>query len=374
MSAEFSQGPHGADRERNALLDAAALAARDARERLACAVADLFRRDDFRLSDLQRVFMTQLLGKLVGAIEQELRARLLADPELPDSLEFRASIASGRIAIALPILERADMLRDPDLVAALLRRVEEHRLGAALRAHADAGRHDDRDPGGDPGDDELAAAQTAVLIAESRRHDRFDDPAFARTDLPDAVQRWLVWRIAAALHDYAVREHQLEAARLDLALTTSVETMLAARGENETLEVAALRLCGLLASRGELGDAALAEMFSRGRLALYVAALATRADLDFETAWEMAVAPEQGLHAVLLRAIGVGRGAAARLLLAMQVAHGASQAGEVAALLIEDYDALEVDAARVALRSWRLDPAYRVALVELAAAPFGRAR
>jgi hypothetical protein len=44
----------------------------------------------------------------------------------------------------------------------------------------------------------------AVLVARSRRLDRFQEPVLARTELPAELQHRLVWTIAAARRAYLV--------------------------------------------------------------------------------------------------------------------------------------------------------------------------
>ncbi len=60
------------------LLSDAAHAAGSADARASVATTDMFLPGDARLSDQQRGTMSQLLAKLVQAIEQDLRRRLIA--------------------------------------------------------------------------------------------------------------------------------------------------------------------------------------------------------------------------------------------------------------------------------------------------------
>ena len=353
----------GADR----LLADAARAADGARARLATALVDLFLPGDARLTDQQRIIMARILGGLVTAVEDEFR-RLLIDA-LGDAAtpELAAALATARVEIAAPILERARVLRDGELVAVLLRRADEHRLALALRrsgqgrdegaglidrllAHQDAG---------------IAAGGMALLIAESRRHDRFGEPVLARTDLPAELQHHMVWWVAAALRDYLVERHGVDPLAADRPLVTVATAMLAAYDEGDTLEGRAFDLAGRLRNVDELDDMLLVEAVSEGRLALLAAALALRAGIDGASAWEMLADTAGSRLAVLLRAIDCPRDMAGAIMLRLTIADSRSEA-ELADNL-DAFDLLPAEQARDALRPWRLDGDYRRAIAALAA-------
>lgn len=366
MSDQARSSEHTADERAAALLEAVPRAAQTARERIAAAVTDLFRPESYRLSDLQRTLMTRLLGQITGAIEDDLRARLLARPDLPESEELRASLGAAHVEIARPIVERAGLLRDAGLVAVLLRRSEEYRLVGQLRKAAIGQERGLLDGLLSHADTRVAEAAMALLIAESRRNDRFDEPVLARTDLDAELQARLTWRIAAALRDYGVRVHGLAPAGIDGAVAGAAAEALADHDPAATLEACAMRLAGLLDEAGMLTDAALAEALGGGRLALYVAMLAVRAELPFDTAWDLAIGfTGSGCHAVLLRALDLPREAAVPLVIAVEGASGGDDAD--LARWIEAFAAMSAEEARAAIRPWRFDSGYRTALAELAA-------
>src|SRR6185369_1776037 len=126
MPATDHEQASGMAMDAERLLRAAAEAARVAPGRASAAAVDLFLPDDGRLSDQQRSTMAQLLAKLVQAVEQDLRRRLIGHIEggAPDTLI--AALASDHVEIAAPLLARTALLQDVELVALLLRRTEEH--------------------------------------------------------------------------------------------------------------------------------------------------------------------------------------------------------------------------------------------------------
>src|ERR1044072_9421315 len=84
-----------------------------AREGFGVAATDLLLPDQARLSEWQRLTAAALLTRPIASIEDELRARLAQQSEAHPAVH--AAFSSARVPIALPILERAQVLRDADL-------------------------------------------------------------------------------------------------------------------------------------------------------------------------------------------------------------------------------------------------------------------
>lgn len=365
MSVLNQDSANGADADR--LLAEAARAADGARARLATALVDLFLPGDTRLTDQQRIIMARILGGLVMAVEDEFRRRLIDAMGDGATPELAAALATARVEIAVPILERSNVLRSSELVAVLLRRADEHRLATGLRRDGEG--HDEGSGLIDRllvhGDEGIAGGAMALLVAESRRHDRFGEPVLARTDLPAELQHHLIWWIAAALRNYMVLHHAIAPQAADRPLVAVATAMLAAYDESETLEGRAFDLACRLRSAGELDDTLLVEAANEGRLALLAAALALRAGIDDMSAWEMLADTGSSRLAVLLRAIGCSREMAGAVMLRLTIADIRSES-ELADNL-DAFDRLPIEHAREALRPWRLDDNYRRAIAALAA-------
>lgn len=349
--------PIGAER----LLAEAARAAHGNRRRLASLV-DLFLPDAMRLSDYQRVTVRRFIARLVAAVESDVRQRLVSEHAGRFSPELIAALGSARVAIAMPVLERARALHDIELVSLLLARVEEQRVADDLRRNAAANGEvstlieallADADPA-------LSAAAMSLLIAESRRYYVFDDETLPRSDLPADLHYRMVWWIAAALRDYMTRLHGADPMQVDTALMDVASTMLAAHDEGETLESSAMHLARLLGERGWLDDQVLRAACVEGRLALLIAILASRAGLDFDAARDMILPPYGDRLILLMKALDVERETAAAILLAM----GPGDAGFSDAM--NAYDTLAPAQAMDAIRPWQIDIGYRNAIAALA--------
>jgi hypothetical protein len=327
-----------------------------ARERARAAAADLLLPSEHRLSDWQRATLTALLGKLIRTIEDELRAALAEHPAFSSDEALHAALTSAHLPIAQPILERSSLLREPALVSLLLRRAEEHRLSRARQISPAAGDGALAALVADP-DEAVSGAAMAVLVAQSRRLDRFDEPALARTELPAELQHRLVWAVAAALRLYLVGRHSAEPGVADAALGEATTRFLGAYDESEALEAHCARLASRLLQLGRLDDSLVARLLSDGSLPLFLAGLAGRSGLSLDSVWEL-VSDSEGEGAVLmLRGSGLGRSAAAEILVALRP--------DDADRLLGRFDLLAQPDAADALRLWRIDPAYREALAAL---------
>ena len=340
--------------------DAARLLLAAARERFAVAATDLLLPDSARLTEWQRLTAAALLTRLIHGIEDDLRARLAAKFEAyPD---VHAALSSARVPIALPILERAQVLRDADLGNVLVRRVEEHRF---WKAHAPAEGQDllfelvrDRD-------EVVAAEAMELVIARSRRFDRFQEPDMGQVELPAELQHKLVWLVAASLRHYIVQQHGLSA--VDGIIEEAAGALVASHDEGTILEAHATRLARRLAGTGRLDGAILVRILSEGMLPLFIAGAASLCGLDYAAAWEVIADPRGRGPAILLRAAGVEREEAATVLL-LANSHGplvSGAEGDATLAQLELYDGLDRASAEEVLRLWRAAPGYRAAVARV---------
>lgn len=339
--------PTGPDR----LLADAAQVARHADARLTAALNDLFLPDFVRPTDSQRAAMANMLDRLVTQIDHELRAGLIA--RLGEAAPPVLGVA--RIPIVRPIFDRAGVLRDRELVSLLLTRVEEHRICQAIRRVAEI--HPSPAPYVQL--DVSPEFEGALQLAESRRSGAHGEPNLTVKDLPAELLHRLLWWAAAALRDYLERSTPLDAAMRDEALSAVVAAQLAAHDEGQTLEAAAMRAALTL----DGGDAMLFELFRAGRFSLFVASLAVRARIDFAPAFMLAADPDIGALAVLLRAIEVSTQVAAPILLQMAAINRLSEAKLEER--VNDFLDLDLGAAQEAVRTWRLDRAFRNAIADI---------
>lgn len=336
------------------------------RDRIRLALIDLFLPDGKRLRDSERTVAANLLQRLIAAAEDDLRDRIGQHIETRDPV-LATALTAGATSIAAPMMEHAGLLRDAELVALVLRRAEEHRLSVDLRVMAAGMAGLTAEP---PlidalvDDDETAVADAAMamVVAESRRIDRFQDPVLARTDLPAEAQHRLVWRVAACLRRYMIDIGRMDPAVADREVGAAAQAVLAGYDESTTLEGRATALALLLRAAGRLDDRLVVRALTEGRVAFTVAALALRAGIEFNAAWDMLFDADGSRLAVLLRAIGMSHEAAADILFRCMPSDAD---GDAAASRIEAFMALDRRRAEETLRPWRLDATFRGAIEDL---------
>lgn len=340
--------------------DAARLLLAAARERFAVAATDLLLPDGARLTEWQRLTAARLLSRLVGSIEDELRARLAERFQAHEALH--AALSSAHVPIALPILERAQVLRDSDLTLILVRRVEEHRF---WQTAATAGRQDLLFELVRDADETVAAEAMDLVIARSRLFDRFQEPAVGRVELPAELQHKLVWMIAAALRHYIVQHHAVGA--VYAAVQDAATAVIGGYDESAGLEAHAMHLARRLHAEGRLDGAMLARIIGDGVLPFFIAGLSVLCGLDPLAAWEVLSDPRGRGPALLLRAAGLAREDAAAILLVLNtrgpLLSGAE--GEAAASQLELFDTMDEGSACEVLRLWQADPAYRASVARI---------
>jgi hypothetical protein len=335
-------------------LDGAAQLLASARARVAAAMADLALPEALRLSDRQRLTVSHLLRRLVGDIEDELRSALAAHFDAEAEEPLRAALSSASLPIAVPLIEGGGALADPDLFALLLRRAEEHRL-----ARSAPERFLLTELAGDS-DEGVAAAAVALLIADSRRHDAFHEPLIANGDLPAEVAHGLAWTVAAAIRTYLIAQHSVAPAAADDAVTAAAAAWLGHYDEGAGADALARRLVLRLEESGRLGDDLLVRAAAEGALPVLLAGLSLRTGLEPKALWELL--PDSGGRGpvLALRAAGIGREAAAAILLQL------ADREEAVAGQLDLFDSLDGAEARRRILLWRPDPAYRSAVARLA--------
>jgi uncharacterized protein (DUF2336 family) len=287
----------------------------------------------------------------------ELRFSLAAHEAVQAHEALAAALTSAHVAIAEPILERAGPNPPRGLVAALVRRSEEHgrtRGRGASESPLLIELIRDHDP-------IVADHAMALLVGQSRRVDSFSEPAAARTELSAELEHQLVWRVAAALRQYLIGTHRLDPVAADQAIVAASESLLGRYDEGDALEARAMRLARRLQTLRRLDDELVRRALSEGSFPLFLASLAVRASVGQAETWEIVSDPKGRGRVFLLKAGDVERTSAASILLEL-----ASSEEDVPSQ-VDLFDVTDIAAAQDALRLWRFDPSYRESIAELSA-------
>lgn len=360
------------------LLGLAADRSRAARSELTNAIFDLFTPDETRLNDHQRAIMADVLRKLIGSLEVEMRqylveAMLRTSDQIP---ELQTVLASDEIEVARPLLEKSKVLQDKDLIDVVMRRAEEHRLAIALRNDVSPAVAEALVEKSGPdviealirnSDAALSKRAMEMLVAESKRFDRFQEPLLARDDLPPELAYRMYWWVSAALRDYILKRFAIEPAQIDTLLQSAARRGIAAHTLDARSEARAMRLAERLHELGDLTDDFIRASLRQSRVSLFVAGLAIRAGTEFSMAWAIVADPELDSLVVLLRAIGLSRDMASSILSLMLRFRDQTNVGDGEGLIraMEAFDTLPVERAYQVLQQWRLDAQYRGAIADV---------
>lgn len=322
---------------------------RAGRKRLHTVIADFFLDSEERLTEQERALMTGMLAGLLGGIADEIRAAL--PPQL--------GAANDEDGFALvKTFGRANLLDRTAVMGLLLRRTEEERIAAAVRARTAS--HPIFLQALIAGPDEhVSAAAMDLILARGRRRDPFGQLKVDFDDVPAEIASSLAFAVAAAL-----RPRVMPAAgdaNADRELSDAAASLIGRHDEGRSAESLTGALVRALVASGRLDEPLLMSAAQEGDALFVVQALAQRAGIECAAAWDNFVAGSNGRLALLLKMAGVSREFAANLLAQIGDLLGICDLGRE----IERFDSLDLQQVWDEQEQLRLDPAYRAALATL---------
>jgi len=350
----------------------------DARSRLVENITDLFLSNDGRLSEHERALMSDILGKLIGQVEADIKKELAntltkTGVELPD---IAAALANEDMEIARPLLEKSQLLRDPDLIEIIRMRTDEHRMAIAMReevsesvsnALVEYGGEDVIEALLNNHDSQLSKRAMEYLVAESRRVDRFQEPLLGRADLPGDLAYRMYWWVSAALRKRILSEFEVDPVVFETAVKRAAGTVMVDQGDEQSAYVRAQRLVRRMMENGELTVQFLLNSLRQQRVAVFVAGMAELGSINFKTAWRIFSDKGGESFAVLAKAVGIDRNQFTSIYLLVVQARegGAVKSPGVLKDILELFDATSEANAKGALQVWQRDSAYQEAIEEL---------
>ena len=319
------------------------------RSRLSTVRADFFLNPTERLTEQERALMTAMLHCLVGDIATEIRAALPAG----------WTGANDDDSAIVETLTRAGLLDDAELMALLLRRADEERIGTAARARS--GRREARAVQGlvSHHNGAVSAAAMALILARGRRRDRFSQCLLGFDDLSHGTAARLVLAVAAALRrDVAAAAG---AAPADNELSAAADRLMDRREPGRSIEALTAAVVALLDEGGALTDELLLACAQEGEVGFLAEVLGRRAGIAGSVALDELLSGKATELMALLRVAGFSRELSAGLLASLGDLLGIDDPG-AAIGIFDRMNAEEVKAAA----SWISAPsAYRAALEAL---------
>jgi hypothetical protein len=319
------------------------------RGRLSTVRADFFLNPEERLTEQERALMTAMLHCLVGDIAGEVRAALPAG----------WGSANDDDAAIVEALTRAGLLDDSELMALLLRRADEERIGTAARARS--GRREARAVQGlvSHHNGAVSAAAMALILARGRRRDRFGQCLAGFDDLPREAAVRLVLSVAAALRPDLASARGAAAA--DSELASAAGRLLDKQEPGRGIESLTAALVAVLDESGGLTDELLLACGQEGEVGFLAEVLGRRAGIPGTVALDELLSAEAAPLMALLRLAGFSRELSAGLLASVGDLLGIDDPGAAIGI----FDRLSADEVRAAA-SWLAAPSdYRAALEAL---------
>ncbi|MGE5563806.1 MAG: DUF2336 domain-containing protein [Bacillota bacterium] len=322
------------------------------RGRLSTVRIDFFLDPAQRLTEQERALMTAMLHCLIADIASELRA----------SLPAGWTGANDDDAAIVEALTGAGLLDDDALMAILLRRADEERIGSAARARS--GRRDARVLQGLVSHENgaVSAAAMALILARGRRRDRFGQCLVGFDDLPQGSADRLVHAIAAALRRDIAAAHGAAAA--DAELSGAAARFVARHDPSRSTDSLTSTLVAVLDESGSLTDELLLAFAQEGEVAFLSEALGRRAGIPGSVAFDELLSGSDRRSMALLRVGGFSRDLSAGLLASVGDLLGIADPGAA----IGVFDRMSSDEVKAAAVWLAASPSYRQALEALGTA------
>ncbi len=320
------------------------------RTRLDTVRRDFFLDADQRLSEQERALMTAMLHAIVSDIADELRASLPPSSAVANDEDNSELVAD---------LTAAGLLDQPPLIELLLRRADEEQITTAVRARS--GRRDGRLLQALVSDENptLSAAAMSLILARGRRRDRFGQARIEFDDIPPRTAVALTQIVGAGLRPRLLITTDRQVADFQIAAASSA--LVARHDPAKRLEALAAGLMRLLDEQGRLDDDLIATVAEDGDVVLVAQALARRAAVSGEDAFDLLLGGDGGSVMLLLRMASASRELAARLLAGPGDLLEIADAGRA----IARFDSITAEEVESAGEWLRLDPNYRAALAAL---------
>jgi uncharacterized protein (DUF2336 family) len=351
------------------LLALAAEPSSEKRRELLEGVAELF----FDAPEQHNARETELFGDVLAMaakrVEMDVRRRLAERlAEAPSAPRHLVSLlANDSIEVARPLLTKSGVLEDADLLEIVRRRGQGHMLAVSMRPKVSAEVAGALVERGDVSVlESLARNQGAeltrdameALVARSETEERLRQPLVTRADLPPDLMHEMFWWVSRALREYIVTRARMDPKAVDALLADAQASFRSEVEAQEATLTRAEKAIRRMARLGQLRPDYLVQLLRQGSVQEFVLGFAWLVDVDPQTARRIAFDPGREAVAVACRAAEFPLQTFSSIVLLLdtlaQRGEGKPKKMSAVAQLIELYNKLPVDAARRAMRFWRL--------------------
>ncbi len=349
-----------------------------ARNELVENISDLFLSPEGRLNEHERALMNDVLFKLVGSIEKNVRKELSKRLSAVDDVapELAARLANDSIDIAEPMLTRSGVLRDEQLIEIVRNRSEAHRMAIAIRAHVSEEVSGELIENSDEDvvealirneNAEISELSIKYLVAESKNVDRFQEPLLNRQDLPVELAYRMYWWVSAALRRKIVTEFNVDNIIIDDIIEMATKTAIQHHETTDGIMRTALKLVRELAGKNELTVKFLRQSLRQEKINLFVAGLSEMTGLDVKIIWRSIRERTGESLAIIAKSLEIDRDSFASLFLLIIQSRSGGKARTTGLVnsILSLYDEIKVKNAKVAVRHWQRDFGYQNAILSM---------
>jgi uncharacterized protein (DUF2336 family) len=345
-------------------------------------MGDLFLGEEDRLSEQERAHISDIMTKLIRDVELSVRITLAEKLTHSDHapLELVTMLANDEIEVARPLLVGSRVLMEKELLEIIEYRSKEHLLCVTEREDISPLISDMLIEYGDDDiieelvrnkDAQISKEALALLVEESKRVDRFQEPLLSRHDLPPALAHKMFWWVSAALRRHILDNFQIDGAVLDQSIALATTDVIEDPDIPEFGETYADRLAAHLAAKNELNEKTLIQTLRSKQIRLFLACFSIMSGLDTKTLSRFVHDKNSEAMAVVCKALGFDRNSFSAVF--MLTRRGSIDANEGRTMMktaeIEDimefFDSLKEQNAKSVLAHWKLDTGYTSAIEEL---------
>jgi len=355
---------------------------KDARRLLFENMSGLFLTEEDRLNEQERAHISDIMTKLLVDVELSVRKtlaeKLSASNQAPS--ELITLLANDDINVARPVLIRSRVLMEQSLLDIIELRSKEHLLAITEREDISPIISDLLIEYGDDDvieqlihnkDADISKEALALLVEESKRVDRFQEPLLARHDLPTDLAHKMFWWVSAALRRQILSSFEIDANFLDQQIASSAQKHIEDPSVAEFGESHADRLAAHLAAKNELNEKTLIQSLKSRQIRLFLAGISIKTGLNTTTLSRFIHDKNAEAMAVTCKSLGFDRNSFSAVFLLTRRGGVVSSSGKAAIkpadieVVMKFYDKLTQENAKAVVEHWKLDSGYLDAIDEI---------
>ncbi|MGB0749308.1 MAG: DUF2336 domain-containing protein [Magnetospiraceae bacterium] len=339
----------------------------DARRRqLLSEVTDLFFDTEDSLNGNEIDHFGSIMGKVAFELETKVRQglaqRMAESGNAPHDLINQ--LARDEISVAQPVLQNSTVLTDDDLIAIIGESSQEHMMAMTQRkAVSERVSESLVDKGNDTVVEGLVKNDGAKfnkrtfgkMVQRAEGNEQLHAPLAGRKDVPPETLQKMYWFVSAAVRKQIlnstreISEEELTRimAEMEQEITSKVN-----QPYDEQTFAAAERYIRNQDVLGNLDGKLLSQLLRQGQVPTFLVGIAFLSKIDPETAHRVFYQGSGEAAAVACRAADIDKDSFANLLTLTDQSHRRSR--DEMKKLVEMYEAIPTDAARRAVRYWKL--------------------